>query len=384
VRPPRLGRRRAGRSRAGCRLLAVAAFFSLLALGAAGAAYLFRDQLRQVREQMAEPEPPPAYQSRTLNYSFRYPPAPWEQDRDAERDFPANLVLRRTGPNAWLALVAHDHKDRMPREDELLRGAVSRLRRYFRGLEWEHRDEEALAGRPAQRLVFQGERRSVAMSGECLMTAHQGIAYWFVAWTPSAGDLPAALKEWADVRDGFALLRQREGWTGKVVKLVPVPGKKAGYALRFDEGVWETSDEPGADLTLLGRDPDDPKAALRTATVSVFLRPPAADLDAAVRAARDFAEARQKEGVPDTRVEGVPEAEKSGLGEGPVDLGKLRAQVVRLRVKSGEERERFLALAVVPRPGYTLVFLCECAWAHREAWEERFGPVLHSLTVEAR
>jgi hypothetical protein len=274
----------------------------------------------------------------------------------------------------------------MPRDDEMLRKALTRLGSYFKPgkPEWEHRDDDTLAGRPARRIAFQGERNNVPMSGECLMLAHQGLAYWFFTWAPSAGDPEVARKEWADIRGGFALLDQREGWTGKVAKRVSVPGKKAAYALRFDEAVWETADEPGADLALLGRDPDEPKEARKTATVSVFVRPAAADLDAALRQAREFAEAREKETFPDTRIEGVPEAHSGGLAEGPVELGQAPARLARLRVKNGAERERFLAVAAVPRPGYTLVFLCDCAWAHREAWEERFGPVLHSLTFESK
>jgi hypothetical protein len=37
-----------------------------------------------------------------------------------------------------------------------------------------------------------------------------------------------------------------------------------------------------------------------------------------------------------------------------------------------------------PRPDYTLVIVCECAWSQREAWEDRFGPVLHSLRFDRR
>jgi hypothetical protein len=41
-----------------------------------------------------------------------------------------------------------------------------------------------------------------------------------------------------------------------------------------------------------------------------------------------------------------------------------------------------LALAVIPWTGCTLVIQCECAWASLPNWEERFGPVLQSLSFD--
>src|SRR5262249_58730041 len=116
------------------------------------------------------------------------------------------------------------------------------------------------------------------------------------------------------------------------------------------------------------------------AGVGVYVRPADGDLAAAMASARAFVEEREKNLYPEVKMDAVPEAAgKVGLTDGAVELGKVRAQVQRLRVQKAEEYEHFFAVAAVPRPGYTLVVVCECAWPQRELWEQRFGPVPHTL-----
>jgi hypothetical protein len=281
----------------------------------------------------------------------------------------------------WLALVYVDYKDRMPREDDMLKSAATRLRGYFQKLEWQQQEGETLGGRPAQRLTFQGEFHDEAMTGECLLLAHQGLAYWVFTWAPASSDQAALPDQWTEIRQGFTLLREREGWRGKVPRTAAIQGKKASYQLRYAEDIWSPLGTTGsADLVLLGRDPEDRKNALKTATITVYVRPVQPDLEAALKEARGLTEAKEKEVLPDTIMEPVPAGDKSGFPEGVVKLGQAKARVARLRIKSGEERGRFLALAVIPWTGCTLVIQCECAWTHLPSWEERFGPVLQSLS----
>jgi hypothetical protein len=334
----------------------------------------------------------PPLQSAALNFHFRTPRAPWAQDKGVERELGANFAMRRSDPNAWFALAARDYKDRTPRDDEMLREAVARLRKLFKkGVEWEQRDEDSFADLPAQRLVFTAENaNNVPVSGECLMTAHRGVAYWFFGWTPSTADpsvLAAVQQEWGDVRQGFALLKEREGWVGKRPEVAEAEGrdKKAAYGLKYTKGLWQNDDNPDdADLLLHGRDPDAPQDGRKWAWVRAFVRPATADPEAAMKEARSFVEEREKKLYPEVKLDAVPEAAKGGLADGPVELGKARAQVARLRVKKDEGYEHFFAVAAVPRPAYTLVLVCECAGSQREAWEDRFGPVLHSLHFDTR
>lgn len=354
------------------------------------AAWVFRD--RWLGGAPADDGDAPPVQSAALNYRFRYPRAPWAQDKGVERELGASFAMRRSDPNAWFAVVVRDYKDRMPRDDEMLREAVARLSKLFKKRpEWELKDEDSFAGLPAQRLVFTAENNnSVPVSGECLMTAHLGIAYWFFGWTPSAADpsvLAAVQQEWGDVRQGFTLLKEREGWVGKQPVIVEAEGKdrRAAYRLKYTKGLWEKDDNPDdADLLLLGHDPEGPQDGRKWAWVRVFVRPAAADPEAALKEARAFVEEREKKLYPEVKMDAVPGEAKGGLADGAVDLGKSRAQVVRLRVKKDEDDVHFFAVAAVPRPGSTLVIVCECAWPQREAWEGRFGPVLHSLSFTSR
>jgi hypothetical protein len=380
-RAPRKKARAAGRRR----LLFVAVGLLLVALAVTG--WLFRDRWLggEVPDGNAA-----VVESKEMNYRFRVPRAPWAQDRAVEHEVGASFAMRRTDPNSWFAVVVHDFKGRMPRDDELLHEAVSRLNRLFKkGAEWEQRDEDTFVGLPAQRLVFSAENSSeVAVSGECLMTANAGLAYWFIGWTAAATDasaLAGVQQEWRQVREGFVLLKEREGWTGKVPEVVSVEGKKAGYRLKYAKGLWEYDDNPAdADLLLHGRDPERPQDGRRWAWVRAFVRPAAGDAEAALSEARAFVEEREKALYPELKMEAVSEAGKGGLPDGAVELGKASARVARLRVKKGEDYESFFAVAAVPRPAYTLVIVCECAWPQREAWEDRFGPVLHSLQFEKK
>ncbi len=328
--------------------------------------------------------------SPTMNYRFQPPPRPWVEDKGVERELGASFALRRTDPNSWLALTTRDYKDRMPRGDELQQDAVTRLRKLFKkGIEWEPRDESAFAGLPAQRFVFSAENNnSIAVSGECLMAAFNGVGYCFIGWTPSATDearLGQVMSEWEQVRQGFTLLKERDGWTGKLTEIVEADGKAASYHLSYTKGLWtnDTNTE-GADLLLLGTDPDRPDVALRRAWLRVFVLPAKSDLDTALKEARTFVEQREKKLYPELKIDAVPEAEKRGLADGETELGQAHAKIVRLRAEGGEEFERLFALAAVPRPAYTLVLVGECAWEQREAWEGRFGPVMHSLRFDKR
>jgi hypothetical protein len=327
------------------------------------------------------------YAPKGANISFRYPEAPWDRDPETQKLFEVDLAMHRTDPDAWLALKVKDYKNRMPRDDEVLRVASTRLSTYFNELEWKLQDQDKenearLGERPARRLVFEGRRDIDVMKGECLMMAYQGVGYWFYTWAPAAGDPETVQQEWSKVRGGFTLLQERAKWTGKVPQLAEAQGQKARFSLRFYEDIWRQETSKDADLLLVGRDPDDPVLALKGATLTVLARPAQPqDLEKALREARGLYEAREREVFKDIKFDPAGQAERNGLPEGPVQLGGIKSSLARWRVKTGEERQRFVALAVVPWTGHTLLFMCECAWDHRSAWEERFWSVMHSISL---
>jgi hypothetical protein len=379
----------ARRKRTGRRWFPVALALGLLFVAAGVTAWVYREAWlgRGPNDEDAA-----AIQSLPMNYRFRPPPAPWTEEKGVVRELGASFAMRRTEPNAWLAVVVKDYKDRNPRDDEMEREAVARLRKLFKkGMEYEHRDDDAFAGLDARRFVFTAENSNhVSQSGECLMTAYNGIAYWFFGWTPSAADesvLADVQQQWRDARQGFTLLKEREGWVGKQPEMVEAEGKSASYHLTYTKGLWERDDDRDADLLLQGHDPDKPEEAVRRAWVRVFVRPAAGDAKSAMAAARAFVQEREKRLYPEVKLDAVPEAGKGGLADGAVELGKVKAQLLRLRVQTAENAENdksFFALAVIRRPAYTLVVVCECAWKHRDLWEPRFGPVLHSLRIDRK
>lgn len=359
----------------------------VLIVGAAVALLVYRHYLlRETDDGDADRISVPA-----MNFTFRSPGPAWKQDPDAARRLGANFAMGRHDPNSWFAVVSREYKDRTPRDDELLREGVTRLRQLFgKGAEWEQRDEDSFAGLPAQRIVFTAENsNNVPVSGECLMITSGGIGYWFIGWTPSAVPDPSVLadvqQEWAKAREGFTFLKEREGWVGKPVEIVEAEGKKAGYRLKYTKGLWERDNNPDdADLLLLGRDPDHPKDAQKWAWVRVFVRPASADPETALKEARAFVEGREKKLYPEVKLNAAPEAAKGGFADGPLELGQAPAQAVRLRVQKADNYEYFFALATVPRPTFTLVLVGECDWRQREAWEGRIGPVLHSLQFDKK
>ena len=385
----RRGSQRISRGRGADRRWVIVSFVIclLLLVAAGGAGWTFRDRLLGSN---TPADDGPAIESLPMNYRFRLPPAPWVEDRGIVRELGASFAMRRGDPNAWFVVVVKDYKDRNPRDDEMMHEAVTRLQKLFKkGMESEQRDDDSFGGLPAQRFVFTAENRNnVAVSGECVMTAYNGIGYSFFGWTPSAANLSVLAdvqQQWRDARQRFVLLKEREGWIGKRPEVVEAEGRKAPYRLNYTKGLWENDDHPdGGDLLLRGRDPDSPQDAHKWAWVRVCILPAAADLESAMTAARTFVEEREKKLYPDVKLDAVPEAAKGGLADGALELGKVKAQVGRLRVQKAEDYEYFYAVAAVPRPAQTLVIICECAWPHRDLWEQRFGPVLHSLHFDEK
>jgi hypothetical protein len=116
----------------------------------------------------------------------------------------------------------------------------------------------------------------------------------------------------------------------------------------------------------------------------VFIRPAAGNAETALKEARTFLEEREKKQFPKVKMDTIPEAAKAGLPDGSVELGQAKGWAVRLRVDQGDDYEHFFAVVAVPRPANTLVIVGECAWQQRKAWEDRFGPVMHSLRFDKK
>ncbi len=292
-----------------------------------------------------------------------------------------------------MALLFKDYKDRLPSDAELLDEAVTKLRAYFKGLEWEllPKDEpKQLAGHAAQALQFQGDdAEQVTVNGECYMLAFRGYGYWFFTWAP-LGELEkdgeAIRAEWAELRDHFRLLDGRLGWKEKPRETVNVAGKKAKYRLAYLKGLWthETSEEgdPQLDLLLKGHEPDPERRPLaaKDAIVQVLVLPPQSDLKSAAAAA--LAYVKQRETKLYERTVWEPVKDKNGESDRDAKIGTETGRLSKLHVKNTEELERYLALAVVNRPDGVIVLIGDCLWERRDFWDQEFTALFRSFRVK--
>jgi hypothetical protein len=329
-----------------------------------------------------------AHEYPALNLRFAVPDRPWLPDLGEPRQgLKALLAMKRSDPDAWLALAARDFKTRTPRTDEVREEAVRRLENIFTDhLEAEPRDEEVrLAGRPAQRLVFRGERDNIVYSGECYLFAYQGIAYWFFTWAPG-NVVQEARDEFDGLRRRFALLKaNRDNWSERPV-VRNFRGQQTAATLEDKAGVWQewkpaTDYDPAADLALYvkeqasSRDGSDRNEQI-VATVLLLNLPGPADGPAALQRARASLE-KQQEAL------GLPakiEPDKPPDADAPV--GNVRGTVARFRMQLGETKKRFVLLAIVPRPDRVLVLQGECEERRRGDWEPRFLQLLESFRLE--
>ena len=137
------------------------------------------------------------------------------------RGLKPELAMHRTSPSAWLALLIKDYKDHTPPDPEVREEALGRLGSYFNkdSLEFEQAADATLAQLRAQRLLFRGEVENQPMSGECLILAHQGFAYWLLAWAP-ADQAASVPKELDGLSKRFGLTKDRKAWKEKPAQVL--------------------------------------------------------------------------------------------------------------------------------------------------------------------
>jgi hypothetical protein len=359
---------------------------AVVLLGLVGLGIWIVPKLRQLLEQDEGPTGQ-LHTSREYNYSFLVPGKPWKQDDSLRVPLKANLLtMRRTDPNAWLALAAQDYKTRTPRDAEMLDEAVRRLGGYFKNFEWEQQGDVQVGNQRAQWLVFHGDVNDIHMSGQCYVLVHQGIAYWITTWAPAEyADMVA--KDFNEIRERFTVLKEREGWTEKRGPTKIFRGGKAGYELRDTEGVWEKwpqaqDADAAADLFLQGKDPVEAKNITRMARVLVLVLEKQNDLDAAVKVARTHLEAHEKKDNPGATIE--LSADKEGEPGQPGPIGEVRGQLLKLSVKNADGRGRFILLAVVNLKEHVLAIQCECDMKRRSLWERDFSQLLSTLSLRSK
>ncbi len=327
------------------------------------------------------------HESSQFNYRFSLPPAPWQQVQDTRVAVKANLLaMRRTNPDAWMALAAQDYKDRTPRDAEVIDEIIRRLRGHFQeSLEYEPAGDAELAGRPALRIIFQGTVHDVLMSGECYLFRNRGLAYWFMTWAPS-DHVQEHQKEFAELRRGFALLADRDDWVEKKPKLITYRGTQAPYSLQGREDLWQKREpaveyDPAADLALHANDRVASRDMDKTAQALVLLLKPQ-EGQAPQTVARSYFDEQQKALYPKTRSEAA--TDRVNLEGQPAKIGSVAGHISRLHVFNSDTRQRYVVLAVAPDKEHIIVIQCECDWKRRSLWERDFEELIATFRWEAK
>jgi hypothetical protein len=107
------------------------------------------------------------------------------------------------------------------------------------------------------------------------------------------------------------------------------------------------------------------------------------DLKAALKAAREHLEAKEKDGNERAKILQAAEDGQTESGtEG--DVGNRRGRMVDLKLQIGDEPEpqRYYLLSVVNDPDACYAILCECSWKSRPIWRQDFLDVLRTLRVK--
>jgi hypothetical protein len=365
-------------------------------LGVAGLALLawggiwLRSFLKRTSTDEEPGRMPSVYNSR-----FSWPGKPWKRDKDIQVRLHVHIGMTSTEHNSGLGLVFKDYKNRRPSDAEMLDEALSKLRSYFKGLEWElKKDEKArLAGQPAQVVEFQGvDAEDVTMNGECYMTTFRGYGYWFFTWAP-LGELEQERDpihaDWVQLRQRLALLDERKGWTERPPEMVKVAGKKATYQIAYIKGLWtrETTEDydPQADLVLKGHEPDPERKPLagKDATVEVLVLSKQADLKSAAAAARSYVMEREKKLYPRTTAELLKDKNGAEIARA-ADIGTERGHLSKLRLKSTEDLERYLLIAVVSCPEGVVALVGQCLWERHDFWDQELMVLLKTFKAKAR
>jgi hypothetical protein len=388
VKPPTPRGRRDG----GLNWLTWAVLGVFLAGAVAGGYYLYANFLSSQFE-----EPDAKKRRLVANFAY-YGPAGWRADKRLQQGMNADIGMSHTGPRAHLAIYFHDYEFRTPSDEELVEGAVKRLKESFRRVEYIDPLQSggkgrsgSLGGEEALAMTFQATGEdNVRMIGECHMLSRRGYAYWLMAWGPEseAEELPDL---WEPVRAGFKHGDGRDGWQPTPRPTVPfeIPGR--GLQVRYAEEEWQPAENaktfsPAAVLALTGYELTKEDGRLRrvpyagkSATVTVLALPQAADIDAAVAAARNHILTQTSLKAFD--MVKVTAIKDRGSGKPLVEtkVGELPGQAHHLLFEVGKDEALFGLLAVVRREDGVVAIYCECPEAKRAYWLAEFKAVVNSL-----
>ncbi|MCI0681980.1 MAG: hypothetical protein L0Y71_07745 [Gemmataceae bacterium] len=312
-------------------------------------------------------------------------PERWKPDGDLQRRLAALTAWVNEEGEGWLAVAVQDYGQQRPRQGELMKAAIERLEGHFGdALELAPRAFKSdLAGFECQCLRFKGTINAVTWFGECYLLPHHGFGYWFFVATATPwerGDDAGRVKRQLEDSKSFALVTERRGWTEQPPKMDTFHAERAPFSITVPSGAWEKSRardvEETGELFLFGRflrERDNRK----NASILAFSSDKQSDLKESLRAARSYLEKRKQEENDKYRFLAAQEgASESGAQEA---VGDRAGWVTELKLMSNEEPKRYSLLAVVHHGDRAYVFHCDCAWEHRQIWQQDFRNALSTV-----
>ncbi len=395
-----LDRRKSRRRRGGAGRVLRGIIVVLLVVGAfLGVALVIQNNLPEDANEAEEAR----VQKTTGNFTFKAP-AGWKADSALRKRMHVNLAMTRKKPQrSHMSLFYRDFKTRAPRDAEMLDVALKKLRGLFPDVTYEdplEKDNKVqsgeLSGEAAMVLEFASESDQVPIRGQCVMLTRQGYAYWLFTWGPEEY-LDDQKVRWNSLREGFQLLNEREGWRAQPRKSVEFPGKGVPYMLNYVIEVWRREENPKdyddkAELALRGFEPveDEEKGTKRpdeyagkAATIQVLVLAAEPDLKKAAEGALEHVRKRLSELNPDVKIEPVKDR-KTDKPLVSAEVGALRGQVSKLRVKLDPDTVRYGVLAVVKRPEGVVAIYSECKWERQTYWEGEFKALLETVRLKEK
>jgi hypothetical protein len=391
------GKRR--RRRGGVGKVISAIFVVLLVSGALfSGAFILQQYLPQDEEDKEAAE-----QRTQWNFAFTPPPG-WKNDQRLKLNMHVNLAMTKTKPvQTHAGVFFKDYETRAPSDEEMIDVALKKLRGYFREVNYDDPLEKPnkgrtgeLGGEPAMLLDFACDSDAVPTRGQCYMLTRRGYAYWLFTWGPEEY-LEDLQVPWEKLRERFKLLDARDGWRAQPRKSVEFPGTGVPYVLKYAIDVWHKEEnakdyDNKAELALRGfelieneekgtKRPDE--YAGKAATVQVLTLPAAADLKTASDEALEHVRKRLSELHPEVKIEPAKDR-KTDKPLVSAEVGALRGQVSKLRLKLDADTARYGVLAVVNRPEGVLAIFCECKWDRQTYWEGEFKALLQTVRLKGK
>ncbi len=331
------------------------------------------------------------------------PPSAWKQDISLQNDMNVLYAMKRKGPYCQFVLEIEDFKNQFANKAILIDVFKNRLGGQFSDLAWQPKPPASidkfdkhgtLAKKEAYVLEFEGGRDGRVHKGECLIMEYRGFVYWFMTFAPQADaeTMKGVEKEWDELRNGFAVLDEREDWQPQPRRTKTYAGK--GYEVNYPLDVWIKMDgkqaDPACDLELFGEDSrtkndegEESRAGKAGHLHVVRLGKP--DAKEPGKVLRDHFLVRQVEaglGKLDDLQLKVLEDRKGKPLEGERDFGGTRGHAVKYRMTvTGGTADRFVVLATSPRGDQTIGIYAESSFNLRDFWEQEINAVLEGFVL---